>query len=45
VHVLSVCVLKVGSHSAVFIIEAMSEVHIMILQCVQLSLMNVLFKS
>jgi len=45
VHVLSVCGLKVGSRSAVFIIEAISEVHIVILQCVQLALMNVLYKT
>ena len=44
-HVLSVCGLKVGSRSAVFIIEAISEVHIVILQCVQLALMNVLYKT
>lgn len=44
-HVLSVCGLKVGSHSAVFVTETISEVHIVILQCVQLALMNVIFKS
>lgn len=43
--VLSVFGLKVGSHSAVFVIETISEVHIVILQRVQLALMNVLFKS
>lgn len=43
--VLSVFGLKVGSHSAVFVIETISEVHIVILQHVRLALMNVLFKS
>lgn len=44
-HVLLVCGLKVGSHSAVFVIETISEVRIVILQHVQLALMNVVFKS
>lgn len=43
--VLSVCGLKVGSHSAVSVIETMSEAHIVTVQLVQLALMNVLFKS
>lgn len=44
-HVLSVCGLKVGSHSAVFVIETISEVHIVTLQHVQLAFLNVLFIS